>query len=537
MNKDQQDWLFNLSYAVPIEARKNNTSMYTIALEGWRRGLKLKFYNVKNGGKQQTGYALSYRGKEHYFNGSGGDLITDDAYAICEDKNSTNLYLTKAGVPIPESKKFTSENTNEAIVNYAKSIKFPVVLKPTNASSGKGVVSDIKNEQELKKALYYVRNTLCFEDVLIQRYISGDEVRVYVLRDKVLGAVKRIPANIVGDGINSIKKLIEKKNLDRKNIPHLYFRPIKLDNEMQETIESEGYTLDSVLKKDKRLYLKKISNISVGGEPIDVTNELSSENKDIAIQATKAISGLTHAGVDMIIDEKNDTAVILELNTKPGLGSHLFPVEGTGKNIPKHIIDFYFPETRDNSVNCINSYFNFGDVLDFLKGTSISEIELILQRQSGEVGHAKKYTITGNIKTIDYHRIRRKALEQRLHGHIKKIDDNNLEIVMASTKELERNEFERMLNQGSHRTNNLKIIEDKWNYPIKLGFEIYDGLQEMSVRELGSQLQQKEKEIKLIEKEQRRLQHRINMIQQSRTWRYTSFVRSFIKRIKRTKAK
>jgi acylphosphatase len=295
---------------------------------------------------------------------------------------------------------------------------------------------------------------------------------------------------------------------------------------MKESVESAGYTLDSVLKKNKRLYLKKISNISAGGDPIDVTDELSSELKDIAIQATRSVPGLEHAGVDMIINNTDNSAVILELNTKPGIGSHIFPVEGEARDIPKHLIDHYFPETKGIQVVNKNILFNFGDILDSLKGMTISEVEVV--PHSGKLKIQKKYTVTGDFELIDYHRLQRIALDQNINGYVKKVDLNTIEIVMSSANKMEMNDLKNMIYKKKYKAFILNIEEEDWKYPIELGFSVRNGSHTMSIRELEDQLKEKKKELDSIMKEQKRLSHRIKLVQQSRTWRLSSLIRSLL---------
>src|SRR5699024_6326477 len=130
---------------------------------------------------------------------------------------------------------------------------------------------------------------------------------------KVIAAAKRVPANVVGDGTNTLMNLIVEKNELRKHVPHLYYRPINVNKALHERLNELGYTVDTILKKNEKVYLQTISNVSAGGEPVDVTSHLTPKQKEIAIRATKAIPGLAHSGVDMIVDDENGTGKILEL--------------------------------------------------------------------------------------------------------------------------------------------------------------------------------------------------------------------------------
>jgi D-alanine-D-alanine ligase-like ATP-grasp enzyme len=373
--KNSNEWLKHLEGAIPDEAKQNKISLYTIALEGWRRGLDLKIYSAEdNKNNYQLNYSLAYNGREHHFQGSKGDLISDQAQRICDDKSLTYEALGRKQIPIPKGKTFYNDTTDEEIITYAEEIGLPVVLKPTNGSGGKGVIVNIQTVEELIDALKYVRGQLGYNKVVLEQFVSGEEYRIYVLNDKVIAAVHRMPANVVGDGKSTLAQLIEKKNEDRKSVPHLYNRPIKKDKHFYLTLKKEKISLKMVPKKNERIFLKKVSNISTGGDPIDITDDLSEDIKKIAVNATRSIPGLPHCGLDVIVNKERDVAVVIELNTRPGLGSHLFPIGGKPRDIPKAIIDLYFPETTGVKVKESNKYFYLKDIDNILKNNYVKEV-------------------------------------------------------------------------------------------------------------------------------------------------------------------
>lgn len=86
--------------------------------------------------------------------------------------------------------------------------------------------------------------------------------------------------------------------------------------------------------------------MSSGGNPIEATDELSDEVKQIAVNSLKALPSIPYADVDIIVDFKDNTkGVVLEVNATAEIDFHLFPLIGKAKDIPGAIIDYYFPET------------------------------------------------------------------------------------------------------------------------------------------------------------------------------------------------
>src|SRR5690625_6348540 len=110
-------------------ARKTRLCSFAVAIEGWRRGLKLKWYtrdsehykNMIIFGVNPPGrlFSLSSDEKTHYFFRTRGDKVTNEAVELGSDKYMTKKILEEKGVPVPKGKGFSSEATDEEIINYA----------------------------------------------------------------------------------------------------------------------------------------------------------------------------------------------------------------------------------------------------------------------------------------------------------------------------------------------------------------------------------------------------------------------------------
>lgn len=520
----KEEWLPHLNQAIPPEAKRNRISLYLIALEGYRRGLTLTFYNeVNQEQNRKLIYSLSTENSIHYFNESSGDANTDEAFYICGNKGLTEDYLQQNNVPIPKGKVFTNEHAMEEVIDYANKLTYPLVAKPTDGSGGRGVFANINNEQELQTALKTIWNQLEFKEILVQQHVIGDEIRVYVLGDAVLAAANRVPANIIGDGEQTINQLIRNKNELRKSTPHLFHRPIKIDNEVRRLISEANYTLDTVLPNGERLFLREISNISTGGDPVDVTDELTIEQKNIAIQATKAIPGLTHSGVDIIINPDTNATTVLEVNTRPGIGSHIFPIEGQARDIPKALIDYYFPETIDIPLK-EKIYFDLQGVFDALNSGTINELALVAP--SSESVKAKKYIINTNLSPLQFHsKIKRYIIENNINGKIIILNDDQIVIITAHQNESKLAEFLSFLRARTSLLQIKHIEEEAYDKTLQIGFHVEDGLHSKSTVELESEQKQAIKDFKIVEKEVKRLNKRINHMKKSNSWKITAPLR------------
>ena len=504
--KNAQKYLPHLINAVPNKGYGNRLSMYLIALEAWRRGLVIKFFlkdNPEN--KLLIRYSISNGENEYEFESSLGEKLTPYAYEVCQNKDETKKVLKAAGISVPEGQRFTSNIQNEEIINYACNLGFPLVIKPISENAGKGVFSNIKSEEEFKESLQYVRNELNYDDIIVEKHVEGIEHRIFLVDGKVIAATNRVPANIIGDGIHSINQLIELKNKSKQLNPTISSKPIEKDKEVTDSIRALGYDYSCIPLEDELIYLRTKSNVSAGGDAIDVTDELGYEWKRMAEDAMNTIEGLNVCGLDMIIDKESNQAAIIEINTKPMLGLHAFPVEGEPRDVISPIIDSYFPETKEKTKSIL--YFDFDAVLAPLRDRSVTQLELEPPPQYSSLC-MNKYILSGTFQENFQKELRLLALEKQLHGYLNEIDENQYELVLAHEDEQIIVSFLDEI-QRENLFFDTEIEKQDFFQPIKLGFETYKitgnrkrlQSQREIIRELNKELTTQKRKVKNYKKE------------------------------------
>ncbi|MEN2466407.1 acylphosphatase [Ornithinibacillus sp. JPR2-1] len=546
MKEEQGISLPQLPNEIVVNAQKTRLDSFAIALEGWRRGLKLKWYTKDSEyykdmiifGVNPPGrlYSLSSDKRTHFFFRSRGDKVSNQAVEIGSEKDDTKVWLEKAGVPVPQGKGFDYEATDEEIINFSKSIPYPQVLKPTNASLGNGVVTNIKNETDFQKALHYVREELGYREVLVEQHVSGKEYRVYVVDNKVIAAYNRVPANIKGNGVNTIEELINLKNLERKRNARLKSCLIEVDKEILEFVQEAGYSMQDVLEKGEVLYLREKTNVSSGGDPIDVTDTMPDEIKQVAIDALRAIPNFPHGGVDIIVNENpdiKDPAVVIELNPTAQIGGALYPLRGKARNIPAAIIDYYFPETKGIDTSKSKIYFDMTTVLEPLENRSVVEVE-VSPAPIGEL-YAKKYVISGNVQRFSYHQwLKQQALDLGLNGYVKNRLFNEIEVLVAGTDRSVINEFRNVI-QKYRNIKIDKIHEEVWKEPVVIGFEIEENYNTSSLKSIQYKIRKIEKDLENKVKRKNRLEKDNRYIINSTSWRITAPFRTIGSILKKRK--
>lgn len=528
----------HLTNDIVRQARKTKLCAYSVALEGWRRGLKLKWY-TKDSEKFQDMlifgvnppgrlFSLSSEDKTHYFFRTRGDKIPWETVELASEKDDAKIYLEKAGVPVPKGRGFAAETSDEEIINYSSTLGFPLVLKPTDGSLGAGVMTNIMSEEELAKELVYVRQELEYGDVVIEQHVAGQEYRVYVVEDQVIAAYNRVPANIIGDGEHNIAELIQLKNDQRRKNARLYSCLIEIDKEILEFIAAAGYTFESVPEKGELIYLRQKTNVSSGGDPIDVTDKLPEEIKQIAINALKSVPELYHGGVDIIINEGavvHDPAVVIELNPTAQIGGALYPLKGKSRDIPSAIVDYYFPETKGMGKEKSKLYFDLNTALAPLQNRSAVETE-VAPAPLGTL-YIKKYIVSGQgVQRHSYHEwLKARALDNDVHGYIKKLSGGRMEVVAAGTSKQTLSEFKSRIRRNNNRAEIENIKEEAHKRPVKLGFEIDQNYKSSSLKSVETAYKRMERNLRDMQKQKAKVDKENKKIEKSRSWRVTEPIR------------
>jgi len=475
VSKKPYTWLPHLENSLPKSARGYTVSLYSIALEAWRRGLELTFIQTK-ASKSNSSYTLS-DGKDTYrFSSTRGERVTREAIRTCVDKMKTKTRLLNAGVPTPKGKEFAEQDSEKIIVKYAEELGYPLVIKPVKGTGGKGVIANIGNKPQLKRALKYVRQELDYPDIIVEEFFEGEDYRVYVLDGRAIAATKRISANVIGDGKSTIKKLIKEKNKHRRDLELYRTSLIKIDSEVGDMLERVNYTLDSVPAKDERVFLKSKNNITAGGDPVDSTDELPEEVKQIAVDAANAIPNLVQAGVDLMYN--GEKATIIEINSRPNIRLNLFPLEGKARDIPKEIVDYYFPNSKANQKSPL--YFDFGPIWRKLKSGEVKEYKV----PNLPKGNLKltRFRITGNIQRTGYGSwVKKHADQLGVSGYINHFRSGHTSLVICGTEEKIKQFKEVLQKDHSNKWTVKKISEKSRITPVPIGFEIKNKKRDRSI--------------------------------------------------------
>ncbi len=262
-----------------------------------------------------------------------------DGYAsvlLMNDKYMTKKILDEHNVSVPQGLKLSIDSDSPPKFDH------PVVVKPLDTNFGLGIsICSGSNREELDDA---ITNAFGYSDeIIIERYISGQEYRLLVIDDQVVSVVTRKNANVIGDDNHSIAELIEQKN--KSSLRGVgYKTPLEkiiIDDDLERVISNQGYSLNSIIPATIKVLLRDTSNVSQGGDSHEVYDLIPDKYKQEAIKAAKAL-GVKICGVDMIIDFENNDHAIIEANFNPAIHMHMYPYKGRGKNVAAKVLDALF---------------------------------------------------------------------------------------------------------------------------------------------------------------------------------------------------
>ncbi|HBO38403.1 MAG TPA: bifunctional glutamate--cysteine ligase/glutathione synthetase [Pasteurellaceae bacterium] len=285
-----------------------------------------------------------------------GNMTSHDSYIsplIMENKVVTKKVLAKAGFNVPQSLEFTS--AEQAIASYGLFEGRAVVIKPKSTNYGLGITifqQGVHDRNDFAKAV-----AIAFredKEVMVEDYLVGTEYRFFVLGGETLAVLLRVPANVSGDGVHTVAELVAAKNDHplRGDGSRTPLKKIVLGEIEQLQLKEQGLTVDAIPAKDQLVQLRANSNISTGGDSIDMTDEMHPSYKELAVGIAKAM-GAAVCGVDLIIPDLNKAAEpnlrswgVIEANFNPMMMMHIFPYGGKSRRLTQNVIKMLFPEMK-----------------------------------------------------------------------------------------------------------------------------------------------------------------------------------------------
>lgn len=332
--KESQEKNYNF---VGLEDMELSTQL--LLREAVKRGVSFEILDRK-----ENFVRLSKNGNVQYVKQATKTSLDNYASILAmENKLVTKKILDENGIRTPKGLEYSTPEKAKADFLFFKGK--PIVIKPNKTNFGIGITI-LKDNLDL--AVFERAIEIAFDNdttVLIEEFIEGKEFRVFVIDDKVVGILHRVPANVIGDGKLSIGELVQIKNQDqlRGKGYRTPLEKIALGEAEAIFLNAQGKNFDYIPSQDEIVFLRENSNISTGGDSIDYTDDISDSYKQIAVNAAKALN-VRITGLDMIIKDYTKEAsttnyAIIELNFNPAIHIHCHPYKGKNRKLNEKLMD------------------------------------------------------------------------------------------------------------------------------------------------------------------------------------------------------
>jgi cyanophycin synthetase len=311
---------------------------------------KIPFIRLNKSSLVQLGYGVN----QVRFRATMTAKTSSIAVDLAGNKDETKRILQEQAIPVAKG---LTISTIEDLEIALDQIGFPLVFKPLNGNHGKGATINVNSKEEAIAAFAYAQKYS--HRVIAERFITGHDFRVLVIDNRMVAAAQRVPAHVVGDGINTVNRLIEIENSDpRRGYGHEnVLTEIGIDRDTLDLLDKKGYALDSIPEKSEIVYLKSTANLSTGGTSIDVTDLVHPQNVFMCERIARVI-GLDICGIDIMAKNLTELltdngGVVLEVNAAPGFRMHLAPSEGLPRNVAAPVIDMLYPPGKSARIPII----------------------------------------------------------------------------------------------------------------------------------------------------------------------------------------
>lgn len=275
-----------------------------------------------------SGQKISYK---NHFNSKQGDIN-------CNDKSLTSSILEKNNINVPRFIVWNNNSSNKTnLTKINNQLSYPLVVKPTKGTQGYGVKTNITNETDLLNHIQYLLERKENEKIIVEEHKKGDNYRIMVFNNEIIGIVKRDLPYVIGDGKNDLQYLIKHHKYSKYKIHNVDFNMLREQNVEFETI----------IPSNKKIYLSKVSNYHNGAPiyNIPIVN-VHPENIEMFKKVNQVLD-VKLSGIDFMTTNISIPyyleGVIIEVNERPDLQIHYDTIKNK-KDFIKKYVDKIFKE-------------------------------------------------------------------------------------------------------------------------------------------------------------------------------------------------
>lgn len=221
------------------------------------------------------------------------------ATKFAKDKFITNALLAAEGLPVPAEQLVRSSDIDMDRLRQFLRDHGRLVVKPLDASHGKGITTDVCTDGMLETSLQEALQVSTNGFAIVQEQVGGVDVRVTCLNYQFLNSISRIPASVTGDGIHTVRELIDLTNASPERGENYVARLNVIPAD--KAVAYLGEAIGNVPAEGEAVQVIGVSNVGMGGERVNIRDDVPDVLKELAAHAARVME-LPVCGVDFMVD-------------------------------------------------------------------------------------------------------------------------------------------------------------------------------------------------------------------------------------------
>lgn len=311
--------------------------------EAIRRGIKMREFHL---GPIRDTFMAEFNEKTILFDGLPRPGLKDSAsLSWMDNKGIMKEKFKKEGIPVALG---GVAFTKRKALQIFRRLQKPVITKPNLGSRSRHTLIHLNTPEDLLMGFRKAKKLSPL--VVIEEELRGFLFRGTLVGGKLVGVVKRDQPEVLGDGIHTLRELMEQENKRPERVGPI-FHKIIVDKETEIELKRENIKMNDIPEKDRIVTFSQKTSRGCGGTTTEVTGIVHPDNIKMLEHAGEFLQDPL-VGVDFIIEDitkswkEEQHCGVIECNSLPFIDLHHYPLYGKPNNVAGKLWDLVMPESK-----------------------------------------------------------------------------------------------------------------------------------------------------------------------------------------------
>lgn len=307
-----------------------------------KRGIVLYQFRLFGKPDITTFFVAKYDGKTFAFEGlPRPDRGHSKSIGWMDNKSVLKKKFLAAGIPMAQGR---ACRTFTQALKTMNDVGTPVIAKPHIGSRSRHTSINITTPEQLKVAFRKANQLSPW--VIIEQQLQGDVFRILLVQGKMVAVARREMPHVVGDGVSTIRQLVELENKNPgRNGPT--FHRLPTGDEVLEELARKNMDWDSIPAKKAVVIIDTHVSRYYGASTTDFTDRVHPENIKL-FEHIGTVLDDSLVGVDFIIEDmerswkEQKLCGVIECNSLPNVDLHHEVLYGENRDMAGLLFDIVF---------------------------------------------------------------------------------------------------------------------------------------------------------------------------------------------------